>query len=51
MRYAGTITVSYLPRIEPGLNSNEFHALAERMISDEATKLLKELDIGARDPS
>jgi 1-acyl-sn-glycerol-3-phosphate acyltransferase len=45
MRYAGTITVSYLPRIEPGLNSNEFRVLAERIISDEATKLLRELNI------
>jgi 1-acyl-sn-glycerol-3-phosphate acyltransferase len=42
MRYAGTITVSYLPRIEPGLNSNEFRVLAETMISDEAMKLVKE---------
>lgn len=42
MKYDGTITVSYLPRIEPGLDSNEFRVLAERMISDEATKLLKE---------
>jgi 1-acyl-sn-glycerol-3-phosphate acyltransferase len=45
MKYDGTITVSYLPTIEPGLDPNEFRARAEKAISEEATKLVKELNI------
>jgi len=45
MKYDGTITVSYLPTIEPGLDANNFRARAEKAISEEATKLVKELNI------
>jgi 1-acyl-sn-glycerol-3-phosphate acyltransferase len=45
MKYSGIITVSYLPRIEPGLDSKEFHSYAEKVITDEAAKLVEELDI------
>ncbi len=44
MRYEGTITVSYLPTIAPGLEPDEFRSRAEKILSDEAAKLLKELD-------
>jgi 1-acyl-sn-glycerol-3-phosphate acyltransferase len=40
----GTVTVSYLPVIAPGLNRNEFQERAERLIVDEADRLLREKD-------
>src|SRR5262249_17395668 len=45
MKYGGTITVSYLPQIAPGLGSAEFQHRAEKMITDEAARLIEELDI------
>jgi 1-acyl-sn-glycerol-3-phosphate acyltransferase len=45
MKYGGTITVSYLPTIEPGLDPREFQARAETAISGEAAKLVKQLNV------
>jgi 1-acyl-sn-glycerol-3-phosphate acyltransferase len=42
-RYAGTITVSYLPVVEPGLSRNEFHRRSEAVIQAEKDRLLAEL--------
>ena len=40
MIHSGTITLSYLPPIAPGLNRKEFQAKLERLIAEEATRLL-----------
>lgn len=42
MMHSGTITVSYLPPIAPGLNRKAFQEKMERQISEEATRLLGE---------
>jgi 1-acyl-sn-glycerol-3-phosphate acyltransferase len=42
MIHGGTITMSYLPPIAPGLPRKEFQAMMERQIADEATRLLGE---------
>lgn len=47
MKYNGTITVSYLAQIEPGLKPDEFRRRAEKVMTDEATTLIQELDIPA----
>jgi 1-acyl-sn-glycerol-3-phosphate acyltransferase len=47
MKYSGTITVSYLPQIAPGLDPVEFQLQAEKMITEAAAKLIEELDIDA----
>jgi 1-acyl-sn-glycerol-3-phosphate acyltransferase len=39
---SGTVTVSYLPVIPPGLNRKEFQESAERLIVDEARVLIAE---------
>jgi 1-acyl-sn-glycerol-3-phosphate acyltransferase len=38
----GSVTVSYLPVIPPGLDRSEFQEKAERLIVDETNRLLKE---------
>ena len=43
---SGTVTMSYLPPISPGLDRGGFQARAERLIVDETERLLKEA--GAR---
>lgn len=43
-RYAGTVTVSYLPLIEPGLSRNAFRDRAEAVIQAEKDRLVSELD-------
>ena len=40
MMHSGTITLSFLPPIAPGLPRKEFQEKMERMISDEASRLL-----------
>jgi 1-acyl-sn-glycerol-3-phosphate acyltransferase len=45
MKYSGTITVSYLPEIDPELDPAEFQLRAEKAIADEAGRLVAELDI------
>lgn len=40
MMHSGTITLSFLPPIAPGLPRKEFQEKMERMISDEANRLL-----------
>jgi 1-acyl-sn-glycerol-3-phosphate acyltransferase len=47
MKYDGTITVSYLPTIDRGLAPNEFRERAEKAISEEASKLVREPNIDA----
>jgi 1-acyl-sn-glycerol-3-phosphate acyltransferase len=44
MIHSGTITLSYLPPIPPGLERKEFQAKVERQISDEASRLTKAAD-------
>jgi 1-acyl-sn-glycerol-3-phosphate acyltransferase len=39
---SGTVTLSYLPPIPPGLDRGEFQERAERLIVDETERLLKE---------
>jgi 1-acyl-sn-glycerol-3-phosphate acyltransferase len=41
MMHSGTITLSFLPPIAPGLPRKEFQEKMERMISEEASRLLK----------
>jgi 1-acyl-sn-glycerol-3-phosphate acyltransferase len=41
MMHSGTITLSFLPPIAPGLQRKEFQEKMERMISEEASRLLK----------
>ena len=41
MIHSGTITLSFLPPIAPGLDRKEFQEKMERMISEEAGRLLK----------
>jgi 1-acyl-sn-glycerol-3-phosphate acyltransferase len=43
-RYAGTVTVSYLPLIEPGLSRNAFRDRAQAVIQAEKDRLASELD-------
>jgi 1-acyl-sn-glycerol-3-phosphate acyltransferase len=45
MKYNGTVTVSYLPPIAPGLDSADFQLRAEKVITDEAARLVEELTI------
>jgi len=40
MMHSGTVTLSFLPPIAPGLPRKEFQEKMERMISDEASRLL-----------
>ena len=42
MIHSGTITLSYLPPIAPGLPRKEFQEKMERLISEEASRLLRE---------
>ena len=42
MIHSGTITLSYLPPIAPGLPRKEFQAMLERMIGEESDRLLGE---------
>jgi len=44
MIHGGTITLSYLPPIPPGLDRKEFQAKVERVIAEEAEKLAKAAD-------
>jgi 1-acyl-sn-glycerol-3-phosphate acyltransferase len=44
-KYSGTITVSILPVIEPGLSRREFSTQAESILQKEKEKLIIELDI------
>jgi len=44
MIHSGTITLSYLPPIPPGLDRKAFQAKLERVIADEAEKLAKAAD-------
>ena len=44
MIHSGTVTLSYLSPIAPGQPRKEFQAMLERMISDEATRLLGEVE-------
>ena len=41
MMHSGTITLSFLPPIAPGLPRKEFQEKMERMISEESGRLLK----------
>jgi 1-acyl-sn-glycerol-3-phosphate acyltransferase len=41
MIHGGTVTLSYLPVIPPGLDRKEFQAKVERMIAEEAGRLIK----------
>jgi 1-acyl-sn-glycerol-3-phosphate acyltransferase len=43
-RYAGTITLSYLPPIAPGLSRNEFRDCAQAVIQTEKDRLVAELE-------
>jgi len=43
-RYAGTVTISYLPLIAPGLSRKEFRDRAQAVIQAEKDRLLGELD-------
>jgi 1-acyl-sn-glycerol-3-phosphate acyltransferase len=47
MIHSGTVTLSYLPPIAPGLNRKEFQPMLERMITKESERLAGEA--GARD--
>ena len=40
MMHSGTITLSFLPPIAPGLPRKEFQEKMERMIAEEARRLL-----------
>jgi 1-acyl-sn-glycerol-3-phosphate acyltransferase len=42
MMHSGTIKLSFLPPIAPGLPRREFQEKMERMISEEAGRLLRE---------
>jgi len=42
MMHSGTITLSFLPPIAPGLPRKEFQEKMERMISEEASRLIRE---------
>jgi 1-acyl-sn-glycerol-3-phosphate acyltransferase len=42
LMHSGTITLSFLPPIAPGLPRKEFQEKMERMISEEASRLLRE---------
>ena len=41
MIHSGTVKLSYLPPIAPGLPRKEFQAMLERMISEETDRLLE----------
>ena len=41
MIHSGTITLSYLPPIPPGLDRKEFQAMLEQMIAEEASRLAR----------
>ena len=41
MMHSGTITLSFLPPIAPGLPRKEFQETMERMIAEESNRLLK----------
>src|SRR6266850_1099020 len=53
MMHSGTITLSFLPPIAPGLPRKEFQEKMERMISDEASRLLTvtEAKVSRRPPT
>jgi 1-acyl-sn-glycerol-3-phosphate acyltransferase len=44
MIHSGCITLSYLPPIPPGLDRKEFQAKVERVIAEEARRLIKAAD-------
>lgn len=44
MKYDGTITISYLPVIEPGLPVDEFRRKAEALLEAERDRLIRELN-------
>ena len=42
MIHSGTVMLSYLPPIAPGLPRKHFQAMLERMISEESERLVRE---------
>jgi 1-acyl-sn-glycerol-3-phosphate acyltransferase len=44
-KYSGTITMSYLPPIPPGLSQDEFNRIAQEVLQQEKDRLVRELDV------
>jgi 1-acyl-sn-glycerol-3-phosphate acyltransferase len=42
MIHNGTVMLSYLPPISPGMNRKEFQPMLEKMISEESERLVAE---------